>query len=466
MPVKFVAPKYPELTRRPGFVSLDCKSNNEKATWKIIPGKMFIDSVRSWNDLMPSVGTSKSMVHIFDLLGSMKQTMKYFVEIDLNEKLLNFPHGTFMPQSACNRTVERAGRWLMGNMEGFVHEVMEQAGPRQLEDSKLLFSVTGRGHAYSSQEYLDGLEDGKRDHVWCYGARMTSHFAAPSYEWDSWTDHYSRWERGENGWTKEPPTKPMRRLLYSMPGGMTVDDVNAVVWKKGDIHFKIPSNRMVWCLIARNHINDMDWGVIQRSSLYNIRKGLRAVCAHMRRPNLRKVTNLGDVCAYINEIRPRPRHTVYDWAMDSIAWHADAELREERAQQERQRRDAERSALIDAAKVPVFTRKLPRGFKQLTELSEFKAESGAMEHCVDSYWEGAKLGQYFIVHYSGMGTPCTLQVRHDGTIIQSRGLRNKTDYWTETAAQKLSAWCSKGKFFNKEDVTLTEVEHVYGELPF
>ena len=405
---------------------------------------------------------------MFDFMRQSKDMMKTYVDADLSKRCSELRDGYFMPYRARIQSVENGGRWFLKQMRGLVPEIMAQAGQRQLDDAKMIFSATGRGYEYGVQEYLDTIPDGKRDHLWCYGARVTIPNFVNSV-WEDWTSHYKRWFHDGDGWVLEPLSKSQRKLLFSMPGGTHAGIAHQVAWKKLDINFKIPPERMVWYLVASCGIQDMDWGVIQRSSMYNIRKALRAVCHHMGYPNLRKSVVLSAVCGYITEIRPRPGQTVLDWALESIEWHRDAEMRAERQRLETERMDAERRNLIKNAKTPILTRKLPPGFRQLTKREEFIAESQVMEHCVDTYWEGAKLGQYFIIHYDdGVDTGCTIQLSPDGAIWQNQGFRHRYGKMERETSATIAAWAAKGKFFNEEDVTtLPSNRYRYGgELPF
>ena len=457
MPPLIIAPSYPHISVEPYRVVLEYKPSGKICSWEVDPGSMF---VRQYHWYSPD----PAMVHIYNFFTSLKAVMADMVSDDLSLREEQVDGG-WIPRGVRRKVKENAGRFACKQTKSFFTHIVQQASDRAIEDSSLMFSVLGRGHRVETQEYLDSLDENRREHVWNYGARMTMAYMDVKVG-EHWTDVYAPWHRDEEfQWYKGELTRTQRRVLYQMPGRIFPATAQNVSWAKEEINFRIPSERMVWVLIsvASQKRRDMDWSVIQRSSMYNIRKALRMVRDHRRYPDLATNSNLESVCGYIADIGPRPRQTVFDWARDAIAWHEDAELRAEQQRLERERRMAKEQELIEKARCPRLKKKLPRGFTYLTTREQFEEEGTKMQHCVAGYWIDAKLGQYFIFHYEDRDGEATVQLGPDGKVRQSYGVRNAYNETTRRAQTKLEKWAT-GDWFYQEDVT--DAGRNYYTLPF
>jgi len=462
--------KYPDIIVDTGK-RVTIKDEETTYVWEVVPGSLFVNAIHT----SPAVYLDKeyhtdlSQVHLYNLMQDVRATFRSIVSNRLNKMSYEMPTWDFIPQGFIRASAERAGRWALKHMVGFLERPMSLADPIELEDSGLMFSALGHGPSVGAMKYAASMKH--RDHVWNYGARFTVATRGCEADighpwWDLWADFEFN---GRDYVLANPLTPGERKMLYAMPGGMTVPIVTRVIRLKADGHirFAVPQERRVWSLLSAISFKSYRCGIdapiacVQRSSVYNINKAFRLGAEYLKVAKPRSAMYMNLIWNNMCDCPPARNDTVYDWMARSIRWHENVAAEEEAARLRMEIERSKRDAVYAAAKVPRLKKEPPRGFKLLTTHEEFIEEHRAMDHCVNTYWSGAKLGKYFIFHYEDASGSSTVQLYPDGKVYQSHGPHNSMGAVQQRAAARLEAW-AKGDWYHKEDVT----EQGYDQIPF
>ena len=399
---------------------------------------------------------TKAMVYAFDFFNRLSVVAEDIVDRTCMDARCNqADHGWYwVPKWYRAKETTKMTRWLRKACTGITSLFREHMDAEMLADSLLLYSVKAQPPSYwLMTEYVPNMEH--RDFRWNYAARAT---IMEYDQWQNstpWIDGYLRFVEGRH----VPLTSGQRRFIYGMPGRCYSSDAADILMEWEHINFKIPPERMVWRLVAKlmeKHrqgiVTDDDVEIrlaaIQRSSMYNIRKGLHNIMLGHGYTSLRTDAALNNVVNELCDGGCRPGDDVEQWSRRARMEHEYHALPFDNTPFRQRQADMELERPDDPC--PLITRELPDGFTQLASRHAIANETVLMDHCVATYASGAVDGNFFLLHYDAEDGMSTVKLELDGRVGQSHDVGNTFTPASERAAEIIKEWASEGPFREEE----------------
>lgn len=404
------------------------------------------------------------LVHFLEICQFIKEIVRGAMHEKISRAAYDYTN-YWVPQWYLDKMGERAGRWALKVSAQWVRDSIAMIEPQWWEDQKLMWSTKRHVPTTSVVSVMEAMKH--KDYRKFYGCRVaieeSVHRTLPE-EIDDWI----QWAFG----TDVAEDKKMRRLICAQPGGTTHREMRHLWHVVPFLNFRPPATRQVYYLLqgigyyksywdTEDDIVRIQLAAIQRSSRYNINKGLHIAGRQYGYTTLRKQAQVVTAVRYLMDTHPVDGDTVASWAERSVAAHAMGEYRPGRRYREYIPYETQIKAALSSEPETFWElkREPPKGFVYLGDTHLLANESKKMRHCVVTYIPACRNGHSFIFS-NGVAT---VEVDRNGGVLQSHGLNNATNDETKAAAATMKRWLKKGDWL--PDNLPPEPEMRY-ELPF
>lgn len=260
-------------------------------------------------------------------------------------------------------------------------------------------------------------------------------FNALLENWDKWPYLYS---------DTRLPYRALTSTLINLPGGISPDLLTELPYThlERPISDRLELTTLLAYVYRMRRTRDVytaetpgeNLHIFQHATREQIKTAMRRLSDHLRQElSSRRTKDILSFAYYLHDYPEQHTGNIVGLTDKAIDWH--------RHQQKEELNEvlAHYGSGQRLAIPPVNLPDLP-GVKFLATIDDLAQEAEQMEHCVISYANKAVRGYCYLFHVDYKGEAATVEVAPDGTVVQSKGPRNRDNRAVKWAGRALKKW--------------------------